>query len=187
MRFYPMLLSFFLLMIAPVQSADFYQTIEGAVKAGDTIPNQIEGKNAAGEPVNFNAIKGENGAILIFSRSLDWCPFCQSQALEWDKRAGEFEERGYNVAVITYDSPEKLQKFETQYAKQNIATIADEGSKIIESFGILNTEYEPGFRFYGIPYPGIYVVDANGTVKAVFSEEGYKNRPQIDDVKKVIQ
>ncbi len=45
--------------------------------------------------------------------------------------------------------------------------------------GILNTQYEPGHRAYGIPYPGIFVLDSSGTIRAKLAEEDYKVRPDF--------
>ena len=43
-------------------------------------------------------------------------------------------------------------------------------------------DYEPGHRVYGIPYPGIFLVDPNGVIQAKFAEESYRDRPDFANV-----
>jgi len=43
--------------------------------------------------------------------------------------------------------------------------LSDKGSAVIRKFGILNTNIPEGHPFHGIPFPGDYLVDANGTVR----------------------
>ena len=58
---------------------------------------------------------------------------------------------------------------------------------MIERFGILNTLIDPddpdvrhptlGVSFYGIPFPGTYVVDESGIVTEKFFNRHYATRP----------
>src|SRR5262245_51572384 len=54
--------------------------------------------------------------------------------------------------------------------------LSDEGSVVIRSFGILNTTVTPGALDDGVPYPGIFVIDASGQVTAKYFEEKYQER-----------
>ena len=42
--------------------------------------------------------------------------------------------------------------------------LADEGSRVIRALGILNTTVAPTDEHYGIPYPGVYFIGADGRV-----------------------
>jgi DsbC/DsbD-like thiol-disulfide interchange protein len=55
--------------------------------------------------------------------------------------------------------------------------LSDEGSAVIRSFGILNTNVPTDVRFYGIPFPGQYLLASNGTVKAKSFLPDYQERP----------
>lgn len=59
--------------------------------------------------------------------------------------------------------------------------MSDIDSKVIEAYGILNTQVAPedGF-FYGIPYPGVYVADEAGIVVAKFFHGTYKKRDSAE-------
>ena len=55
--------------------------------------------------------------------------------------------------------------------------LSDPDSRVIRDFGILNTEIEPGtIPFYGIPFPGTYLLDEDGVVTHSFFEKSYKRR-----------
>lgn len=54
----------------------------------------------------------------------------------------------------------------------------DPDSKIIRRFGILNTLVpENDDPWYGIPFPGAYVINGDGTVVAKFFENSLMVRP----------
>ena len=53
----------------------------------------------------------------------------------------------------------------------------------VNAFGVLNTtDYEPGDRAWGVPYPGIFLIDADGVIRFKLAEEGYRIRPDFADV-----
>ncbi len=54
--------------------------------------------------------------------------------------------------------------------------LSDPDSKIIREYGILNEEAQKGSFAYGVPYPGIYILDPSGIVKAKYFESDYKER-----------
>jgi hypothetical protein len=91
---------------------------------------------------------------------------------------GQYEDlkrRGIGLAAISYDPPETLKKFS---AARGITfpLISDSGSAIIKRYGIFNTTVEPGTRTYGIPFPGTFMLDAKGSVRARYFEEAYQER-----------
>lgn len=123
----------------------------------------------------------ENGRVLVFVRSADWCPFCKTQLVELEDIAGPLSEAGWALEAISYDSPEILSEFATDN-DLTFALRADEGSAVITEFGLLNTDVREGSRSYGIPHPAVVFIRAEGTVAAVLREEGYRTRPSIDAI-----
>jgi len=93
----------------------------------------------------------------------------------------QIEAMGVNVVALTYDSVETLK---TVQEDQDIPfpLLHDEDVSIVNAFGVRNLDYEPGHRIYGIPYPGIFLIDPNGVIKAKFAEERYQDRPPFEDV-----
>ena len=77
--------------------------------------------------------------------------------------------------MITYDSVEML----TDFAKRRNITIpllANPKSEIIRAFGVLNTSVPSSHLWYGVPYPGTFIVDPNGVVKSKYFENLYSER-----------
>ena len=78
--------------------------------------------------------------------------------------------------AISYDDQEALTEFGE---KQGIHfhLLSDIDSKVIRQFGILNDQVTRNDALlYGIPYPGVYVTNEEGTVVAKFFHDSYKQR-----------
>ena len=95
--------------------------------------------------------------------------------------ADQFESMGINIVTMTYDSVDTLKDVEIDHGVP-FTMLHDENVTHVNRFGILNTEYEPGQRAYGIPYPGIFLVDPAGIIRHKFAEEDYRDRPDFGDV-----
>ena len=88
---------------------------------------------------------------------------------------------GVSIVVLTYDSKATLAKFIQKY-NVSYTMLSDKDLTVIRQFGLLNTSYEPGTKYYGVPYPGIFFIDHQGVIRAKFAEENYRDRPLIDDL-----
>lgn len=169
-------------LLALVSSANAWANLD----SGENIPESFTAKDHMGESRDFAAIAGERGAVLVFVRSADWCPYCQSQLIMMNKAQSQFEALGYSVVSVSYDSVETLNDFAEKH-DISYTLLSDDGSKLIRDFGILNEEMKEGTRFYGIPHPTIYVVNAQGIIEAHLAEEGYKDRPAVEDIISAIE
>ena len=87
----------------------------------------------------------------------------------------EFRRQGYGVCAVTYDTVEILADF-AQRRNITYPLLADPESKMIRDFGVLNTSVPRDHLWYGVPYPGTFVVDANGIVQAKYFESSYRDR-----------
>ena len=83
---------------------------------------------------------------------------------------------GVRLYALSYDEPDAL----ADYAEAHGTTftlLSDPDSEVITSFGILNTLIPPDDHpWYGLPFPGSYVVDADGIVVAKFFEHNFAIR-----------
>ncbi|MEL6829195.1 MAG: peroxiredoxin family protein [Pseudomonadota bacterium] len=132
-----------------------------------------------GANVAFTDIAGEQGAVLVFSRSLDWCPFCKKQANELNSVAATMADAGWPISLITYDPAETLADYKS--AEQiDYALLSDRDSAMIDAFGLRNLDVTAGSRFDGIPHPAIVFVSAEGTVVEMLREEGFRERPETE-------
>lgn len=60
--------------------------------------------------------------------------------------------------------------------------LSDNGSAVIRKFGILNTNVPEGHPFYGIPFPGDYLLGADGTVREKLFLPDYQTRASAAEV-----
>lgn len=170
------LFTFLLVMAMPSMSH-----ATGTVKVGDKIPHNLELKDSKGKMRSFSDLKGKKGMTLVFIRSVEWCPFCQKQLIELNKNAKKFSEAGYPVVTVSYDALPQLEKFVTKN-NPKMTMLSDPRSESIRAFGILNKANVKGTMSYGIPHPGVYIVDKNKEVQAKFFKKGYKDRPSSKEL-----
>ena len=91
----------------------------------------------------------------------------------------QFEDLGIHVAGMTYDSVVDLKTFHDKVAL-GYPLLQDEAAAHATALGILNEEYPEGHRAFGIPHPGVLLLDANGVVRGKFAIAGYKERPSFE-------
>lgn len=144
---------------------------------GTALP-AINAQDQSGTVRTLQEITGEKGLVLVMSRSFDWCPYCISQLQQLVTVADQFEALGVSVATMTYDPIATLAQAADEH-EVTFPLLFDENVTHVNAMGILNTQYEPGHRAYGIPYPGIFLLDADGVVRFKFAEEDYRVRPDF--------
>jgi peroxiredoxin len=164
------------LTVAPISAQD---TPGAEVDFGPAIGEHIDFGSLAdqtGTARDLASLTGENGLVLMFQRSADWCPFCQAQMIEINGSLAEIESRGYALATISYDNTDILSRFT---ARENIgyAMLYDEGSQIIDKYGLRETNYEEGHRAYGVPKPIVLILSPAGVIEAKLFEENFRVRP----------
>ena len=86
-----------------------------------------------------------------------------------------FESEGIRLIAITYDSPELQQEF-IEAASISYPFLSDIDAATMQALGILNEDYEPGDRAYGIPHPGIFVLNPEQEIVGKIFVEAYANR-----------
>ena len=158
-----------------------------------TLPDQ------QGRDRTLQSIMGPRGAMIVFARSADWCPYCRTQLVQLQGLVEALRAQGLGVAAITYDSREILADFSR---RQGITypLLSDQGSATIKRYGILNTVVDealgpngtdpavladlrlyatvnaPSDNLRGIPFPGTFIVDRQGRVTSRFFEDYYRER-----------
>ncbi len=169
------------LSVAPAtaQNAPAQDAPGAGVEFGPAIGESIDFgtlKDQTGAERDFAGITGENGLVLMFVRSADWCPYCQAQMIEINGSLAELESRGYGFATISYDDTDILSRFT---AREGIGytMLSDEGSQIIEKYGLRESNYEEGHRAYGVPKPIILILSSDGVIQGRLFEESFRERP----------
>lgn len=54
--------------------------------------------------------------------------------------------------------------------------LSDPESKMIRAFDILNDNFPKDHQWYGVPFPGTYIIDEHGVVKAKYFEDDHRER-----------
>jgi hypothetical protein len=90
-----------------------------------------------------------------------------TQLVQLQATLQKVRDEGYEVFAISNDTVERLAEFSERHGIE-FSLLSDQESAVIRAFGILNTLIKPDegkhMRWYGIPYPGTYVTDADGIV-----------------------
>ena len=146
------------------------------IAVGAKVPTNFAAVDTHGKARNYASISGKKGTVLVFFRSASWCPYCQAQLKDIRALPAELSKRGYNLAAISYDSPEKLADF-TARQSINYTLLSDKDSKMIDAFGLRDPNYPAGNFAYGVPKATVLVIGADGTVKKKLTTEDYKVRP----------
>jgi hypothetical protein len=95
--------------------------------------------------------------------------------VELQSRLDTIKAQGLGLVAISYDPPATLKAFADSRGI-TFPMISDPGSAIIKRYGLLNETQDPQTRFYGIPHPGTFILDAKGVVVARFFEDAYQER-----------
>jgi len=79
------------------------------------------------------------------------------------------------MVTITYDTPEMQQAF-IDAASLTYPFLSDIDAASMQAMGILNQEYGPDDENYGLPYPGIFVLNAEQEIVGKIFVERYQIR-----------
>ena len=137
--------------------------------------------SSEGQPIELTSLVGENGGVVVFARSVSWCPYCQKQVVELKSAQGELDEMGMKLSVITYDEVKDLSRFAAENGI-DYQLVSDTESSTIIANNLLNEGMEQGTRFYGIPHPAVVVLANNGEVRNLHVDTDYTVRPSNADV-----
>jgi len=174
--------------ISPLAFAETPAAVEATTTIGPAIGEATPAFTAAtsaGDPVTLETLTGDHGAVIVFSRSLDWCPFCKKQAIDLETVASSLSEKGWPLSLVTYDDTATLAGFATDKSL-TYKLVSDEGSAMIDAFNLRNGDMKAGSRFDGIPHPAIVYISADGIVRGVQREDGYKDRPPTAGIPQLV-
>ena len=99
--------------------------------------------------------------------------------VQLQKDSEAIRDAGITLVGISYDSVETLKTYSDKNGI-SFPLLSDEGSKTIDVFGIRNKGMD-GKKFgpndlTGIPFPGTYILDGDGVIRAKLFLERYQVR-----------
>lgn len=101
--------------------------------------------------------------------------------MELERNRAEFEKLGLGLAAISYDSVDVLHSF-AERRGIHFPMLSDAGSKTIRELNILNDTIPKDSAFFGVPFPGTFVLDPKGRIVAKYFEDDYKQRYTAADI-----
>ncbi|WP_339824193.1 peroxiredoxin family protein [uncultured Parasphingorhabdus sp.] len=163
-------------VVSPISGTE---SIDAGLAVGDQAPMAAGLLTDAGETTLGKIL--ENGpALVVFTRSVEWCPYCQTQLKSINAIVDDLKDRGYNLYGLSYDSPDKQDRFAKNQMLQ-YQMLSDQPSKVIDGFGLRDPQYTDG-RAVGVPYASVFVIDKNGKIIAKSVSGNYKKRPSNEQI-----
>jgi peroxiredoxin len=150
-------------------------------RVGEKFPQALNARDQNGEARSLAGLYGEKGAVVLFVRSADWCPYCRAQLADVNTRLPEFEALGLNVVSVSVDEVPLIKKF-ADAGDIGFTMLADPNGDINEALGIRDPQYPVGSAAFGVPRPTLYVIDPSGTIRARYMEPTFRTRPDLDVV-----
>ncbi len=140
------------------------------LSVGDKAPH-FEGVNQNGKKISLTDFAGKN--LILYFYPKDDTPGCTAEACDLNDNYEMWISRGYHVVGVSPDSEKSHQKFIEKFGLK-FDLIADTKTEILEAYGVWGEK-----SMYGKKYMGVlrttFVIDGNGTIKAIFDKVDTKN------------
>jgi hypothetical protein len=101
--------------------------------------------------------------------------------VELQSRYEDLKKQGLGLAAISYDRPEILKRF-ADARGITFPLVSDAGSAIIRRYGLLNGTIDAKSRSFGVPWPGTFILDRQGRVRARYFERAYQERNTVASI-----
>lgn len=158
-------------------------TIDAGLSVGSKAPADAKFRTTEGES-SLAQLLDDGPAVLIFTRSVEWCPFCQTQLKGVNGIVGDLEERGYRIYGVSYDSVESQDRF-SKNQMLNYKMLSDEKSKAIDAFGLRDPQYTEG-KPVGVPYASVIVINKDGVITAKSVSGDFRKRPTNEQILEIV-
>jgi peroxiredoxin len=163
-------------VVAPITKAE---SIDAGLKVGERVPLGTT-LLTKGDETTLAKILENGPAVLVFTRSVEWCPYCQTQLKSINSIVDDLKERGYGLYGLTYDSPDQQDRFSKNQMLQ-YKMLSDQQSSVIDGFGLRDPQYTEG-RAAGVPYASVFAIDQNGKILAKSVSGDFKKRPTNEQI-----
>ncbi|WP_339693456.1 peroxiredoxin family protein [uncultured Parasphingorhabdus sp.] len=163
-------------IVSPISAAE---SIDAGLAVGDQTP-LAAGLLAEGGETTLGNILEKGPALIVFTRSVEWCPYCQTQLKSINAIVDDLKDRGYNLYGLSYDSPDKQDRF-SKNQMLRYQMLSDQPSTVIDGFGLRDPQYTDG-RAVGVPYASVFVIDKDGKIIAKSVSGDFKKRPSNEQI-----
>ncbi len=166
------------------------------LKVGEKAPD-FALKDPYGKTIRLSDQLKKGPVVLVFYRGA-WCPYCNLQLHTLKDTLPEITRYGATLVAVTPQMPDKsLGQIEKDGFPFEI--LSDLDDRVVKSYNLywevsdkLDNAYKhsfglditafngPGRR--GLPVPGTFIIDRDGTIRAAYADTDYKKRMEPADI-----
>ncbi len=162
---------------------------------GQFVPDVIL-QTSFGKDISLQTVVESRPSVILFYRG-GWCPYCSRQMAGLVEVEQQILDLGYQIVVISPDSPERLQNQQTE-SEFDVLRLSDSKLNAIRGFGLAYFVSDKATKQYRdslgaklvtldgtervvLPVPAAYIVDETGVVQFQYANPNYKVRiePQL--------
>ncbi len=169
--------------------------VSSVPKQGDKAPD-FSLMDSQGQQFKLSDEIHNSMVILSFYRG-SWCPYCNIQLRELQKRLEDFEAAGAKLITISPEKPDDTAKLMSDSGFE-FRGLFDQGNKVARQFKLvfkLPDNLIEVYKSFGIdlvkangddswelPLAATFVIDENMLIKYAFVDVDYKKRAEPDDI-----
>ena len=167
-----------------------------ALGVGDHAPD-AELLTAEAAPTTFAAARAGAAAVVVFYRGA-WCPYCNITLRTYQQELlPALRDRGVALIAVSPQTPEGSTQTVTNGSLE-FTVLSDPANALAAGFGIVTepssaarqAHTELGFDVADsnaddtarIPFPSVYVIDADGTIRFADVHVDYTTRTEADEI-----
>jgi peroxiredoxin len=154
-----------------------------------------------GKSISSSALLAKGRLVLCFIRGC-WCPFCVAQMEAMNLVVPEIEQAGATLVAI---SPHTVQQsfFMRDQHELRFPLLSDAGNTVARQFRLtyrvpdeqrtvyqrafVNLPFVNGDNSWELPIPATYIIDRDSTVFYASANEDYTDRPEPEDIVRILQ
>jgi peroxiredoxin len=154
----------------------------------------FEGVTADGKVRSFTPSGFLQPTIVIFYRG-GWCPYCNMQLSDLRLVEPKLREQGFEIVFLSTDRPEILYS-SLKAADIHYTLLSDSHLEAAKAFHVayhlddatlakqkqygVNLDETTGTPLHELPVPSVFIIDATGTIRYVYSNPDYTVRLASD-------
>ena len=152
--------------------------------------------NAFGKSVKLSDMLKKGPVVLVFYRG-GWCPYCNLHLKVLQESLPEFKKHGANLLTVTPQKPDKtLQQFKEN--TESFEVLSDLSYDVMKEYNLyfevpdeikevykkipIDIESYNGEGRMGLPVPASFVLDQQGTIRAMHADTSYWKRMEPKDI-----
>jgi peroxiredoxin len=160
------------------------------LQVGDVVPDAPL-KAPDGDSISLHRAIGNQPTALVFYRG-SWCPYCTRHLAELRQVKDELDALGYELLALSMDKPEAIDEM-IRGKSLDYAILSDANAHAAYRFGVafrmpqddvdaykadydIDLEAASGKDHHVLPVPAVFLIDADKTVRYVYTNPDYKTR-----------